>query len=381
MTGELVLTNARIVAEDVVFSGTVVVKDGRIVAVAPGGTRIPGVQDCEGDYLVPGLVELHTDNLERHITPRPKVRWHAGSAVQAHDALMATAGITTVYDAIACGDVIDGSARLANLEAMAEAVTEAQARGYLRADHRLHLRCEVSTANIMDLFGALLGNRLVGIVSLMDHTPGQRQFVREDKYREYYMGKYGFSDAEMATFTRRQQENSARYSEPHRRRIAEICRQRGMTLASHDDATLDHVAEAVELGIHFAEFPTTLEAAIASKQAGMMVLMGAPNLVRGGSHSGNVSAAELAAAGCLDLLSSDYVPISLMGAAFLLHRGPSGLPLPTAIATVAGNPAKVAGLDDRGVIAAGKRADLVRVHDTGDMPVVRAVWREGRRIA
>ena len=377
---ELVLANARIVAEHEVFLGALRVVDGRIADMASGATSFPGAVDCEGDYVLPGLVELHTDNLERHIVPRPKVRWHAGSAVQAHDALMATAGITTVFDAIACGDIIEGSERLANLRTMVDAVTDAQARGHLRADHHLHLRCEVSCANILPLFGALADNPLVGIVSLMDHTPGQRQFVREDKYREYYMGKYGFSEADMEAFTRRQRENAARYSDPHRRAVAAICRERGFKLASHDDATAEHVALAAELGTHFAEFPTTLEAATASREAGMMVLMGAPNLVRGGSHSGNVAAAELAAVGALDVLSSDYVPISLIGAAFLLHKGPLGFTLPDAVATVARNPAKVAGLEDRGVIAPAKRADLVRVHDAGDMPVVRAVWREGRRV-
>lgn len=381
MPQEIVLANARIVTEEEVFLGTLHLKDGRIMGLAKGPTQLAGAIDCGGDYLVPGLVELHTDNLEKHVTPRPKVRWHTGSAVLAHDAQMASAGITTVYDAIACGDVIDGSARLENVQAMVQAVTEGQAKGHLRADHRIHLRCEVSAARALDIFSALADNPLVGIVSLMDHTPGQRQFVREDKYREYYMGKYGFTDVEMADFTRRQQENSARYSDQHRKAIAAECRARYMTLASHDDATFEHVAEAAELGTHVAEFPTTIEAAKASRLAGMMVLMGAPNLVRGGSHSGNVSAAELAAAECLDVLSSDYVPISLMGAAFLLHQGPLGIPLPQALATVAGNPARVAGLDDRGTIAVGKRADLVRVHDAGDMPVIRAAWREGRRIA
>lgn len=381
MPKDFLLTNARIVTADDVFVGTLTVKSGRIISVARGPVRAAGAIDCEGDYVMPGMIELHTDNLERHVTPRPKVRWHVGAAVQAHDAQMASAGITTVYDAIACGDVIEGSDRLDNLQAMVDAVTAGQASGHLRADHRLHLRCEVSNANIMDMFEALAGNPLVGIVSLMDHTPGQRQFVHEDKYLEYYMGKYGFTRAQMDDFTRRQQECSARYSEPHRRAIAARCRQRRLTLASHDDATLDHVAEARDLGIHFAEFPTTVEAAKASREAGMMVLMGAPNLVRGGSHSGNVSAGELAAEGCLDILSSDYVPVSLMAAAFHLHTGPLGVALPAALATVTANPAKVAGLTDRGIIEPGLRADLVRVHPTADLPVIRAVWRDGRRVA
>lgn len=380
MAGDFVLSNARIVAGDEDFLGSLLIRDGRIAAIDRGAVQVAGAIDCEGDVVVPGLVELHTDNLERHVVPRPKVRWHAGSAALAHDAQMVAAGVTTVFDAIACGDIMEGSARLANLQAMVDAVTTGQARGYLRADHRLHLRCEVSSANILELFGGLIDNPLVGVVSVMDHTPGQRQFVHPEKYRDYFMGKYGFSEAEMAAFTRRQEENAARYSDTHRRTIAAICRERGFRLASHDDATEAHVAEAADLGTHLAEFPTTMQAAKASRRAGMAVLMGAPNLVRGGSHSGNIAAAELAAEGDLDVLSSDYVPISLMAAAFLLHKGPLGFPLPAAVATVTRNPAAAAGLDDRGVIAIGKRADMVRVHDTDDMPVIRAVWREGVRV-
>ncbi len=384
MTREFALSNARIVAGEEDFLGSLLVRDGRIAAIDRGAARSAGSIDCEGDVVVPGLVELHTDNLERHVVPRPKVRWHVGSAALAHDAQMVAAGVTTVFDAIACGDIMEGSARLSNLQAMVEAVTNGQAKGYLRADHRLHLRCEVSSANILELFGGLIDNPLVGplvgIVSVMDHTPGQRQFVHPEKYRDYFMGKYGFSEAEMAEFTRRQEENAARYSDTHRRAIAAICRERGFRLASHDDATEAHVAEAADLGTHLAEFPTTREAARASRRAGMAVLMGAPNLVRGGSHSGNIAAADLAAEGDLDVLSSDYVPISLMAAAFLLHKGPLGFPLPAAIATVTRNPATAAGLDDRGVLAVGKRADIVRVHDAEEMPVIRAVWRAGERV-
>lgn len=381
MTQEIVLTNARIVTEDRVMHGTVQMRDGVVADLSDQRSALTGALDCEGDYLIPGLVELHTDNLEKHVTPRPKVRWNATAAVLAHDAQMAAAGITTVFDAISLGDVMDGSDRLANLKPMVDGITQAQAKGHLRADHRLHLRCEVSAASAADMFEALADHPLAGIVSLMDHTPGQRQFVREDKYREYYMGKYHLSETQMADFTRHQQENSARYSAPHRTAIAQAAHQRSLTLASHDDATIAHVEEALEYGIHFSEFPTTREAADAAHRAGIRVLMGAPNLVRGGSHSGNVAALDLAKAGTLDVLSSDYVPHSLMYAAFLLARAGLGLSLPAAIATVTAVPAQVAGLSDRGSLTPGKRADLSRVHEDGDVPVIRAVWRDGKRVA
>lgn len=381
MSRETIFTNARIVGADTVFLGSLGVRDGIIVEIDDRPSGAPGAIDCGSDYLVPGLVELHTDNLERHITPRPKVRWHPSAATLAHDAQMAAAGITTVFDAISCGDVIEGSERLANLDAMVGAISDGQACGMFRTEHRLHLRCEVSSPNIVALYEAFADNPLVGIVSLMDHTPGQRQFVHEVKYREYYMGKYGFSDAEMEAFTRRQQDASATYSEKHRRLISDASRRRGQILASHDDATVAHVDEAVALGTDFSEFPTTVEAAQAAKRNGMMVLMGAPNMVRGGSHSGNVSAAELLDRSCLDVLSSDYVPHSLLYAAFSLHRGARAMPLPDAMALVAANPARVAGLDDRGVIAVGRRADLVRVNADREVPVVRGTWRQGQRAA
>ncbi|HEY1723120.1 MAG TPA: alpha-D-ribose 1-methylphosphonate 5-triphosphate diphosphatase [Magnetospirillaceae bacterium] len=381
MSRETIYTNAQIVLRDRVLHGTVRVVDGKIGEIDEKPAQIETAIDCEGDYLLPGLIELHTDNLEKHFMPRPKVTWPAAAAVMAHDAQMAAAGITTVFDALACGEVDPGGARVANLQSMVTAVGETQARGHLRVDHRLHLRCEVSWAPVVGTFEKLTSEPLLGIVSVMDHSPGQRQFIHEDKYRTYYMGKYHLDSAEMDAFTVHQKEASARFSAVNRRAIADACREKGLILASHDDATLDHVAEAADLGTRFAEFPTTLDAARASHDAGMMVLMGAPNLVRGGSHSGNISASTLAEAGCLDVLSSDYVPISLIHAAFMLHRGPFGIGLPEAVATVTATPAAVTGLSDRGVIETGRRADLVRVLDTGDAPVIRAVWREGRQVA
>ena len=381
MIKETVFANAKIVTEDEVFTGAVAIRDGLIHALDQGSNIPAGAIDCEGDYLIPGLVELHTDNLEKHITPRPRVTWRAEEAVLAHDAQMTTAGITTVFDALSCGDVIYSSVRVEMLTAMAEAISKTQSRNHLRADHRIHLRCELSTPNLMDLFGAVVENPLVGVVSLMDHTPGQRQFRSEEHYRNYYMGKYNFSEEGMDEFTNRQMENSNLYAQAHRLKIVDVAHKKNLTLASHDDATSTHVEEALRLGVRFAEFPTTLEAAEKSRQGGMKILMGAPNLVRGGSHSGNIAAFDLIEADCLDILSSDYVPYSMLMGAFLMHDGALNVPLPKAIATVTSNPARMAGLDDRGAISVGKRADLVRAFHNDDATVVRSVWREGKRVA
>jgi alpha-D-ribose 1-methylphosphonate 5-triphosphate diphosphatase len=379
MMNETILTNAAIVTADDSFPGSVVVRHGKIAAVERGRSAVGGAIDLDGDYLLPGLVELHTDNLEKHVAPRPGVRWPMRGAVLAHDAQIAAAGITTVYDALTVCEVRDNPVRADMLQDAAATIGAAQREGLLRAQHFLHMRCEVGHAEVVEIFRTFLDNPLLGLVSLMDHTPGQRQFASIEKYFEYYEGKFGYSRTEMGELVDRRLAEQEIFASKHRRTLAGMCSLHGLPTASHDDATVAHVEEAVGFGLTIAEFPTTSEAAIAARARGMAVVMGAPNVVRGGSHSGNVSASDLAAAGLLDILSSDYVPFSLLHSAFLLHRG-IGMALPEAVAKISSGPARAVGLADRGEIAADKRADLVQVRLADDStPVVRQVWRGGRR--
>jgi len=380
MPAEQILTNARVVTANDVFLGTVVVRNGLIHDVSEGVSQLPQAQDLEGDYLLPGLVELHTDNLEKYMNPRPGVDWPPASAVLAHDAQIVAAGITTVFDALAIGDVNPKGDRMRQLPIMQQAIAQAEQRGHTRAEHRLHLRCEISHEQTLDVFNQLVESPLVRMVSVMDHSPGQRQFAKMEKYREYYQGKYHLSDAEMEAFIEKQIANSRRYSDDYRRAIAEECRQRTLAIASHDDATVEHARESANYGMSIAEFPTTVEAASVSHQLGLKVLMGAPNIVRGGSHSGNVAAADLAAHGVLDILSSDYYPSSLLQAVRVLADESEGYDLPRAVRTVSLAPAQAVGLDDRGEIRMGLRADLVRAQSHDKQFVVHHVWRGGRRV-
>jgi alpha-D-ribose 1-methylphosphonate 5-triphosphate diphosphatase len=216
----------------------------------------------------------------------------------------------------------------------------------------------------------------------MDHTPGQRQFRDEEKLRDYYRGKTGGkTDAELDRLFERRLQYQAAYASQNYQDLVDLARAHATPLASHDDTTLEHVEQAIRDGVAIAEFPTTMAAAEALHAAGIRVLMGAPNLVRGGSHAGNIATADLARAGVLDILSSDYVPSSLLMAALALPARASNFGLPAAIRTVSKTPAEAIGLADRGEIAAGKRADLVRVRVVRDVPGVRSVWREGRRVA
>ncbi|WP_192458255.1 alpha-D-ribose 1-methylphosphonate 5-triphosphate diphosphatase [Musicola keenii] len=377
----MIINNVRLVLDNEVVTGSLECHQGMIRTLADTPSRLPQALDGEGGWLLPGLVELHTDNLDKFFMPRPKVDWPAHSAMSSHDALIVASGITTVLDAVAVGDVRDGGHRLENLRRMLDAIVHSQQQGLNRAQHLIHLRCELPHESTLPLFENLMDLPELRLVSLMDHSPGQRQFATPEKYREYYQGKYHLNDAQMDAFEAEQCALSARWSQPNRQAIAAHCRARGVALASHDDATQAHVRESLALGSAIAEFPTTEEAACLSHQHAMQVLMGAPNIVRGGSHSGNVAASRLAALGALDILSSDYYPASLLDAVFRLAEDESNaFTLPQAAAMVSANPARAIGLGDRGRIAEGLRADLVLAHAPHGQIRVRHVWAQGRQV-
>ena len=379
---EMLIANARIVLVDrVVENGWLACLDGRIVEIGEGRAPEHG-EDAGGDLLLPGLVELHTDHLEAHYTPRPKVHWDPVSAVVSYDGQLATCGITTVLDSLRVWredgvEDVDGQHVL-----LANAIATARTDGLLRVAHYLHLRCEVPMPGVVEDTAVMIGREDVRLVSLMDHTPGQRQFRDEEKLRAYYRGKSGgLTDAELDALFARRLEHHMTNAERHRRDLVALVKACGIPLACHDDTTLAHVSESIADGAAIAEFPTTMEAAEALHNGGIGVLMGAPNLVRGGSHSGNIATAELARAGILDILSSDYVPSSLLLAALRLPAAAPNIDLPAAVRTVTKSPAEAVGLTDRGEIAAGKRADIIRVHVTANGSAVRSVWCGGQRVA
>jgi alpha-D-ribose 1-methylphosphonate 5-triphosphate diphosphatase len=376
----MLIRNARIVTHDEEFTGVVRTAGDRIVEVLPGDTSVPEAEDWDGDYLIPGLVELHTDNIEKHLAPRPGVLWNNEAAIIVHDAQVAAAGITTVFDALAIGSRENVGLRGRDIQTQCAASIERfAARGLLRAEHFLHLRCEVATPDVVEVFDELSTNPLLKLASVMDHTPGQRQWHDPVQWRRYQERLGKWSDERAAAALEELADDHVRYASAHRRAIVARCAALGLSVASHDDTLVEHVDEAAADGVALCEFPTTLSAAQAARRHGIATIMGAPNVVRGGSHSGNVSALELAQENLLDILSSDYVPSSLMIAAFDLVRK-AGWSLPRAISTVSSAPAHAAGLTDRGAIAVGLRADFVRVAKAGDLPVPRATYRAGMRV-
>jgi alpha-D-ribose 1-methylphosphonate 5-triphosphate diphosphatase len=382
MTNERRIFSSRIVTADEVLKGEIVIANGHIAAVEKRGSPAPGSEDWGADAAIPGLIDIHTDNLEKHFAPRPGALWDAVGAAMAHDAQCAAAGITTVFDSLSFHGMKDGLNRREALDPMIAGLDQAASGGALRVEHLWHLRCEVTNADLMDLLLPHAENPRLKLLSVMDHSPGQRQMANMDGFRKR-LAAQGKSETELAELAGTWSvERDHAIAPENRRRVVALARTHSIPLAAHDDETVEHVQEAFDDGCAIAEFPVTMAAAQAARKLGMLVAMGAPNFVRGGSHSGNLSARAAAGAGVLDILASDYVPLSMLRAAFMLTEAPFNWTLPQAMAAVALNPARSCGLHDRGLLAQGLRADIVRA-GTGPngWPVPREVWCAGRRVA
>jgi alpha-D-ribose 1-methylphosphonate 5-triphosphate diphosphatase len=378
---ELRIFSKRIITPDGAVRGEAVLRGAVVLAVEPRAAASAGALDWDEDMLAPGLVDIHTDNFEKHYQPRPGALWDAYGAALAHDGQCAAAGITTVFDSLSLHGGKDGLDRKEALAPMISAIDAARADDALRADHLLHLRCEVTNPELLNLLEPCVDHPRLRLLSVMDHTPGQRQVANIEKMRERMLAD-GRSEAEIEQIL----DGGQAWRDPsaagrHRRSVVGFAHEFGLPLAAHDDATVEHVEEAHADGCVISEFPVTLEAARVARGFGMQIVMGGPNFVRGRSHSGNLSARDTAEAGLLDIVASDYVPLSMLRTAFLLMDDYGWTPQ-DAWATVARNPARSVGLDDRGEIAPGQRADLVRVFRTpSGWPAPIEVWREGRRVA
>src|SRR4030088_2469830 len=233
---ETVLGNARTVLTDrVIERGWIAFADGRIAEFGEGAAP-SGSDDANGDLIMPGLIELHTDHLEAHYVPRPKVFWDPIAAVVSYDGQLATSGITTVLDSLRVwredgAEEVDGRAGL-----LAEAIASARDANLLRAEHFLHLRCEIPMPSLVEEAKELVGLPDVRLMSLLDHTPGQRQLRDEGKLPDYYRGKgAGMTDAELDTLFERRFAYQKAHAATNMRQIVALAQQYDIPLASHDD--------------------------------------------------------------------------------------------------------------------------------------------------
>lgn len=375
---ETILTNAKIVLDDAVIAGTLALRDGLVASVETGGTSLPGAIDMGGDYILPGLVDIHTDHLEKHVLPRAHVRWDISRAILAHDAQIVGAGITTVFDSICVGGTEKSSERREIFQPIIDGLQAARAHGMTRAEHFVHLRCEITDPVAPGQARANIGKAFVKLVSVMEHIPGKRQSRDMDNYISRRMAGSGKSRAEVQSEIAELLERLEAEAVNVRADIVGLAHDHDLPLLSHDDATVEHVRQTHEEGIRIAEFPVSMDAAREAKAHAMHAVAGAPNYLRGGSQSGNVAAADLLA----DILASDYVPRSMLDAIFAIADDETlAIDLPGAVRMASSAPARAARLDDRGEILPGLKADLIAVKMLGKVPVLGPVWRDGVRVA
>lgn len=380
MTPETILTNALLVLPDAVLPGTLVIRGDQIADIQPGRSHAAAALDLGGEYLIPGIVDVHTDNLERQVQPRANARWPSRSAMIAHDGQTIAAGVTTVLDALCLGDLgfdagrtqtfLDG---VADLDALAPT-------GVLKSEHFLHLRCELPAKDMPELVDPVADHPLVRMVSLMDHSPGIGQYRDIARYKQMRIKQLQQTPEQVDRRIGELLEQRGRLRDGQRRWLLDRVRHRDLPLASHDDDSAEGVATNYADGIRISEFPVVMEAAMEAKRLGVEVIAGAPNIVRGGSHSGNVAAKDLVRAGAVDVLASDYVPPAMIEAAWL-SAATGDVTLPQAVAMITDRAARMVGLADRGRLTPGLRADLVQLRPHAGQPIIRRVWRAGDRVA
>ncbi|KPF46191.1 alpha-D-ribose 1-methylphosphonate 5-triphosphate diphosphatase [Rhizobium sp. AAP43] len=378
----LILSNARVVLPTHVLHGSVVIEDGKIAEIHEGASRVPGALDLAGDYLLPGLVDIHTDHFEKHLYPRAHVRWDFMRAALAHDAQIIGGGVTTVFDSLCVGATTDNPERAEILGPMIAALEQAQASGMLRAEHLVHLRCELTDPATPALTAANIDREIVRVISVMEHLPG----IRQSRDIAAYVARAAKSTGESPERVREKIKDlvaeKSHFAATTRPDVVALATSRGLPLMSHDDTDVAHIAEGLAEGVTISEFPCSMEAARAARDGGMQIVAGAPNLVRGGSQSGNIAVRDLLVERLVDILASDYVPRSMLDAAFMIAADPGlNFDLPTAIAMVTRNPALAGGLADRGAIETGLKADVIRVDLADSHPFVKAAWRSGSRVA
>lgn len=371
------LTHATVVFSDEVRSDVAVLIEGEHIAALDPASSAGAVEvNLAGRLLVPGLVDLHCDALEKEVEPRPGVLFPLDFACAQADKRNAAAGITSVFHALSFANHELGVRNNEFAAAIARAIHAWQPHALV--DNRVHARYEVTDEAAPAVLGGLLESGHAHLLSFMDHSPGQGQFRDVEAYRRFLAKTYQTDEGALDEILERKTQ-AAQGALERMDKLAALARARGVALASHDDDTPAKVATVNALGAVISEFPINLETARAAQALGLATLFGAPNVLRGKSQAGNMRALDAVEAGVADCLCGDYSPAALLPAVLHLHRQ-GVLGLPEAIALVSRNPARAAGLTDRGEIAVGKRADLVAVGRPGGLAQAEQVWSAGQPV-
>jgi alpha-D-ribose 1-methylphosphonate 5-triphosphate diphosphatase len=377
--GAFVIEDANIVTpQGTEWRASLKVEDGRIAEIKTG--EIKSVRrkiDAQGRYLLPGLIDIHSDSIEKALEPRPNIFFPQNLVILEMDRLLAASGITTIFHSLsfAEGEIGVRSNRMA-----AEIISEIHRLAPdLRLRTKAHARFELTDNGALPFLEELIQDRKIHLLSLMDHTPGQGQFRELTSFKNYFGAVYQKNEEELEKII--QQKYSAQETlSATVDYIVSRCRSQGIPLASHDDDSRGKIEWLQERGIVISEFPVNLDAARAAKEKGIAVCLGAPNILRGNSQGKNLSGRKAIASGLGDILCSDYAPMTLVHSVFAIYRLDL-LPLHAAVNLVSLNPAQAVGLaGETGSIEPGKDADLTLVDLSKEVPCLAKTWVKGREV-
>lgn len=372
------ITNARVVLPNqVLANGSVCIEGGRISEIGEGGHVGGNLLDARGRYLFPGLIDMHSDAIEKEAMPRPGTVWPSRLALAELDKKMAGHGITSIYHSFSFSGGLD----MRGDDMVVEMIRSVRAFRRTLVRNLVHLRYEITNLRGLQVARSLISEGAVDLLSVMDHTPGQGQYTDPNQYRNYVTKTYGTRPEDAERTIRERQRLRELVDEAEVARLAALAKERGLRVASHDDDSPAKVLAQHGFGVTISEFPITMDAAHAARELGLHVAVGAPNVVRGGSHNANLRAEDAIRAGYADMLCSDYYPASILIAICrLASEGAMDLAAAARLGTA--NVAKAVGIDaEVGSIAVGKRADLILVDwEPGEQPLVTATMVGGRLV-
>ncbi|AQU80781.1 MULTISPECIES: phosphonate metabolism protein PhnM [Planococcus] len=368
-----IIHNGKIVTEQTILEGFVVVVEGELIrAIIPkeqiGDYPEARLIDARGGYISPGFIDIHSDYIETIASPRPTSMMDFDISLREAEKILISHGITTMFHSLSFykEDVFSHKPMRnpTNIQRMVDAIETTHNRLHL-IRHRLHARFEIDNIDEVDQLVKNIEDGKVHLLSFMDHTPGQGQYRNLEVYRETLKGYRDISDEDVNVLIAERQSMECLTTQKIKE-VADIARAHGIAVASHDDDDIKKLDLVKSFGTTISEFPITLEVAAKAKELGIHTIAGAPNVMLGGSHSGNLSAAEAISQGCMDILCSDYYPPALLHAVFDLHEK-YGNNLHEMFMMVTLNPAKAVKMDDElGSIKVGKRADLLVIERMDD---------------
>jgi alpha-D-ribose 1-methylphosphonate 5-triphosphate diphosphatase len=373
----LIVTNGKVILPDKIVEADVALVDGRIDAILEGEEAArnwrrlhPGsaLVDAAKQYVLPGLIDIHCDAIEKEVQPRPNTLFPLNMALLEFERKLPVHGITTMYHSLSLG--VGLSLRGDHLlTGMVEHINSYRTkRSMIR--NRIHLRFEVSHLAGMPIVERYLNEKAIDYLSFMDHSPGQGQYREPGSFERYVMKNQGVSVDEVRVIVEELLQRRQLVNGEHLLQLSKLAAKRGIAIASHDDDSVEKIEESVGYGVSVCEFPINLETAKHASERGLKVCVGAPNVVRGASHDKNLRAVDAIAADAADILCSDYHPSSMLAAVFkLADEGIAALP--SAVRMVTLHPAQALGTgSELGSIELGKAADLIIVDRYDGQPWV-----------